>query len=229
MKYIIVGLGNFGSSLSQMLTQMGNEVIGVDNNMGKVDAIKDKITHAVCLDCTDVQAVMSLPLKDTDVVIVGIGENLEANIMTTAVMKQLKVNRLISRAISPLQTTVLEAMGVEEIIHPEEETAERWAKKLTMKGVIDSFEVGTEFSIVEIEVPKQYISKSLEEINFRAKHNMVVLTTIKVSERPNLIGKTSKVNLVQGVASPKTVLEKGDIMVIYGNNNDIKKLLKETS
>jgi trk system potassium uptake protein TrkA len=228
MKYIIIGLGNFGAALSIKLTEMGNEVIGVDNHMGKVEALKDKITHSVCMDCTDMHAVSSLPLKDTDVVIVGIGENLEANIMATAVLKQLNVKRLISRAISPLQTTVLEAMGVEEIIHPEEETAERWAKKLTMRGIIDSFVIGTEYSIVEIEVPKMYIGKTLEEINFRSRHNMVVLTTIKVTEETNLIGKASKVNMVQGVASPKTILGKGDIMVIYGNNKDIKALLEQS-
>jgi len=227
MKYIIIGLGNFGASLSQMLTQMGNEVIGVDTSMAKVDALKDKITHAICMDCTDVQAVMSLPLGDTDMVIVGIGENLEANIMVTAVLKQLKVKRLISRGISPLQITVLEAMDVEEIIRPEEETAERWAKKLTMKGIIDSFEVDSDYSIVEIEVPKVYENKSLAEINFRAKHNMVVLTTIKILEEKNLIGKNTKVNHVQGVASPTTILQKGDIMVIYGSNRDISALMRQ--
>jgi trk system potassium uptake protein TrkA len=225
MKYIIIGLGNFGASISEMLTQMGNEVIGVDNHMSKVEALKDKITHAVCMDCTDIQAVSSLPLKETDVVIVGIGENLEANIMATAVMKQMKVKRLISRAISPLQTTVLEAMGVEEIIHPEKETAERWAKKLSMKGVIDSFEVSSDYSIVEISVPKQYVGKTLGEINFRARHNMVVLTTISISEGLNLIGKMSRVHHVKGVASPSTVLAKDDIMVIFGHNKDIKGLL----
>jgi len=227
MKYIIIGLGNFGASLSQMLTQMGNEVIGVDTSMAKVDALKDKITHAICMDCTDVQAVMSLPLGDTDMVIVGIGENLEANIMVTAVLKQLKVKRLISRGISPLQITVLEAMDVEEIIRPEEETAERWAKKLTMKGIIDSFEVDSDYSIVEIEVPKVYEDKSLEELNFRAKHNMVVLTTIRISEEKNLIGKNTKVNHVQGVASPTTILRKGEIMVIYGSNRDISTLVRQ--
>lgn len=179
------------------------------------------------MDCTDVQAVMSLPLGDTDMVIVGIGENLEANIMVTAVLKQLKVKRLISRGISPLQITVLEAMDVEEIIRPEEETAERWAKKLTMKGIIDSFEVDSDYSIVEIEVPKVYENKSLAEINFRAKHNMVVLTTIKILEEKNLIGKNTKVNHVQGVASPTTILQKGDIMVIYGSNRDISALMRQ--
>lgn len=228
MKYIIFGLGNFGSSLGQKLTAQGNEVIGVDLNMDKVDGLKEKISHTVCLDSTDQFTVAGLPLKDTDVVIVAIGEDQGANIMTTAVLKNLNVKRLISRAITPLHENVLEAIGVDEIVHPEEETAERWAKKLCMKGVVDSFELSGQFSIVEVSVPDKYVGQTLQELGFRRRHNLVVLTTIKKTDTKNLLGINKQENQVQGVASPKTVLEKNDIMVIYGDNKDIKSLLNET-
>ncbi len=227
MKYIIFGLGNFGSALGQKLTEQGNEVIGVDNNMNKVDAMKEKISHTVCLDSTDQFTVSGLPLKDTDVVIVAIGEDQGANIMTTAVLKNLNVKRLISRAISPLHENVLEAMGIQEIVHPEEETAERWAKKLCFKGVVDSFELSGQYSIVEVSVPSKYAGLSLQEVGFRRKHNLVVLTTIKRKEEKNFIGVNRDVNHVQGVASPQTMLAEGDIMVIYGDNKDIKQLLNQ--
>lgn len=227
MKYIIFGLGNFGSSLGQKLTEQGNEVIGVDNNMDKVDSLKETISHTVCLDSTDQFTVAGLPLKDTDVVIVAIGEDQGANIMTTAVLKNLDVKRLISRAITPLHENVLEAMGVDEIVHPEEETAERWAKKLCLKGVVDSFELSGQYSIVEINVPAKYVGQTLQEVGLRRNHNLVVLTTIKREDKKNLLGINRSVNQVQGVASPKTVLEENDIMVIYGDNKDIKGLLNE--
>lgn len=227
MKYIIIGLGNFGASLAEKLTAMGNEVIGVDVNMSKVEIIKDKITHAIKLDSTDITAVSNLPLRDTDVVIVGIGEDKGANIMATALMKQLNVKRLISRAVSPLQEMVLEAMGVDEIIHPEEETAERWAKKLNLQGVVDSFEVNKDYSIVETTIPEEYDGKTLEEIGLKRRYNIIVLTTIKMATEQNLIGASREVGHVQGVASAKTVLIKGDVMVMYGHNRDIKKLLKD--
>lgn len=225
MKYIIIGLGNFGASLAQKLTEQGNEVIGVDNKMSKVDACKGKISHAICMDSTDQFTMTGLPLKDTDVVIVAIGEDQGANIMTTAVLKNLKAKRLISRAITPLHETVLQAMGVDEIVHPEEETSERWAKKLSLKGVVDSFEINGYYSIVEVAVPKKYVGKNLEEIGFRKKHNLVVLTTIRVVKEKNLLGLSKNVHQVQGVASPDTILNEGDIMVIYGDNKDIKKML----
>jgi trk system potassium uptake protein TrkA len=227
MKYIIIGMGNFGASLSQKLTEMGHEVIGVDNSMSKVESIKDKITHAVCMDCTDFHAVSSLPLDETDIVIVGIGEDAGANIMVTALMKQLKVKRLVSRAVSPLQETVIQAIGVDEIIHPEEETAERWAKKLNMSGVVDSFEINDDYSIIEVKVPQRYANKTIQQVGFRPKYNIVVLTTIKTIEEKNLLGLPRKVNKVQGVASPDTRLNPDDILVIYGKNTDIQNLLTE--
>lgn len=227
MKYIIIGLGNFGASLAEKLTAMGNEVIGVDLNMSRVEAIKDKITHAVNLDSTDFTAVSNLPLKDTDIVIVGIGEDKGANIMATALMKQLHVKRLISRAVSPLQEMVLQAMGVDEIIHPEEETAERWSKKLNLQGVVDSFEVNRDYSIIETAVPDEYDGRILEDIGLKRNYDIIVLTTIKITREENSIGASREVSNVQGVASAKTVMHKGDIMVLYGHNRNIKKLLKD--
>ena len=120
MKYIIVGLGNFGASLAEKLTINGNEVIGIDTSMSKVEALKEKISHAICMDATDMYTVSGLPLKETDIVIVAIGEDQGANIVVTALFKNLQVKRLISRAINPLHETILQALGVDEIVHHEE-------------------------------------------------------------------------------------------------------------
>lgn len=226
MKYIIIGLGNFGSSLAQKLTHMGHEVIGVDRQMSKVEALKEKITHTICLDTTDEQAVSHLPLRECDTVIVAIGEDEGANILSTALMKQYKVKRLISRAVSPLHQTILEAMQVDEIVHPEEETAERWAKKLSLRGVVDSFELSGEFSIVEAAVPKRYEGMTLEEAGLNKTYELLVLTTIRMRSEANQIGSTKKVPKVQGIATSQTILSQGDLLVIYGRTADIERFLK---
>lgn len=226
MKHIIIGLGSFGASLASKLTSTGHEVMGVDKDMNKVEALKESITHTICLDATDSQAITHLPLNDTDVVIVCIGENEGANIMATAVIKQAGVKRLISRAISPLHETVLNAIGVDEIVHPEEETAERWAKKLNLEGILDSFDLGGNYSIVEAKVPTKYIGKTISEVGFRRNYNVVVLTTIKVTEETSILGSRKRVNQVQGVASPSTVLMEDDILVMYGGKKDLESLLK---
>ncbi len=226
MKILILGLGNFGSSLAMKLTILGHEVIGVDTNLSKVESLKERLTHTICLDCSDPMAVSILPVNETDIAIVAIGEDEGANIMATALMKQLGARRLISRAVSPLHETVLQAMGVDEIVHPEEETADRWAKKLDIKGIIDSFAVSVVYNIVEAKAPEKYVGRSLKEIGFRRNHNVLVLTTIKYVEEKSVLGNIRRVQQVQGVISSQTIIEKDDILVIYGDIKDIKKVME---
>jgi len=227
MKYIIIGLGNFGASLAQKLTEQGNEVIGIDTSMAKVDAYKEKISHTICMDATDEFTVSGLPLKDTDIVLVAIGEDQGANIMTTAIFKNFEVKRLISRAINPLHEKVLQALGVDEIVHPEEETAERWAKKLCLKNVVDSFELNDDYSIIEANVPDDYIGKTVREVGFRKEFNLLVLTIIKKVQVKSILGKTKTETQVQGVVSADNVIETNDILVLYGSNKDLQIFLKQ--
>jgi trk system potassium uptake protein TrkA len=227
MKYIIIGLGNFGSALAEKLTFAGHEVIGVDKNISRVEAIKESVTHAVCLDSADPTAVVSLPLKNADVVVVCIGENEGANIMATALMKKLNVKRLISRSLGPLHETVLEAMGVSEIVRPEEETAERWVKKLTNTSILDSFELTQGFGVVEVTVPDKFVGRSLEEIGFIKNYSIIVMTILKKTFNKNIFGASQTVLLQQGIPHANTIFELGDIMVIYGKHDDIKRLLED--
>ena len=227
MKVIIIGLGNFGSSLGEKLTNKGNEVIGIDNSMNKVELFKEKISHTICMDSTDEVAVTGLPLKETDMVIVAIGEDQGSNVMTTALFKNLKVKRLISRAINPLHEKVLQAIGVDEIVHPEEETAERWAKKLCIKNVIDSFELDDDHSIIEVKTPEKYIGKTVREIDLKRKHNILILTTIKKTESKSLLGNSKVENIVQGVASADTVIAQDDVLVLYSSNKDLESFLEK--
>lgn len=209
------------------LTASGNEVIGIDSRMEKVDLYKEKISHTICMNATDEFTVSGLPLKDTDVVIVAIGEDQGANIMATALFKNQQVKRLISRAINPLHERVLQALGVDEIVHPEEETAERLAKKLCIKNVVDSFELSEEFSIIEANVPEEYVGKSIREIGFRQKFNLLVLTTIKKEEVKSVLGKSRTMEQVHGIATPDLVLKANEILVLFGSNQDLEKFLKK--
>lgn len=226
MRCIIIGLGNFGSSLALKLTNLGNEVIAVDKEMTKINRIKDKVTHAICLDSTDLNAVNSLPINMTDVAIVCIGKDTGANIMTTATLKNLNVKRLISRSINSLHENVLQAIGINEIIRPEEETASRWSNKINYKNVIESFELSKNFSIVEVVVPEFLVGKTIEELSFRNNFNLLILTIIKNRTERSLIGKYKTTSEAQGIPSPQTMLEKDDVIVTYGANSDIKKFIK---
>ncbi len=228
MKFIIVGLGNFGASLAEKLTQQGNEVIGIDSSIDKVSALKEKISHTIRLDATDENTVSDLPLKNTDIVMICIGENQGTNVLATALFKNLGVKRLISRSINPLHEKILRAIGVDEIVRPEEETAERWSKKLCIKGVVDSFELNKTYSVVEVKTPDFLVGKTIKEVGFRKNHSVVILTIIKQTEETSFFGKTSTVANVQGIPQLETILEKDDILVLYGSNKDLAKVAKIT-
>ncbi len=227
MRYIVIGLGYFGSSLSIKLTEMGHEVIGVDLNMHKVEQFKNLVTHTVCLDASDYQSLSTLPISETDIVIIGIGEDFGASVMATAIFKQLNAKRIMSRAISPLHQTVLEAIGVQEIIRPEQESAERLAKKLEMRGVIDSFDLAEDYNIIEATVPKRYIGKTIAESDFRAKYQVNVLTILRKVESKNIFGNKHYKTSVIGVVSGDTVFDPEDILVVFGKIQDIDRLLHE--
>lgn len=134
MKYIVIGLGNFGSSLAQQLTASGHEVIGIDVNMQKAEELKDTVTHTICLDITEQSAAATLPLKDSDAVIIAIGEDFGTSVKATALMKLMGAPRIIARAFTPLHETVLKAIGVALVINPEHEYAQQFAKRISAGG-----------------------------------------------------------------------------------------------
>lgn len=225
MKYIIVGLGNFGGYLAKRLTDLGHEVTGVDSKEEKVELIKDSITNAITLDATDAQAVKTLPLQDCDVAIIAIGEDFGASIMVTAIFKQMNVKRLISRSINQIHETVIKAIGVDEIIHPEEESAERMAKRLQMKGVLDSLDVTDDYNIIEVKAPARYVGLTIAETKIRQDHHINVLTVIKMEERLNIFGNKTKIKKVTGVVRAETKIEKDDILLLFGHVKDIQAIL----
>ncbi|HZJ80126.1 MAG TPA: TrkA family potassium uptake protein [Dysgonamonadaceae bacterium] len=229
MKFTIIGLGSFGFALAEALAQLGHEVIGVDKQIEIIENIKDKITHAICMDCSHQAAVNSLPLKNTDVVIVAIGEDVGANLLTTALIKKMDVSRLISRSISGIHETILESMEISEIVRPEVETAERWSKKLTTTGMVDSFELTDQHSVVEVVIHGKFVGKTIQEIGFNKDYNVIVLTIMKCVKENNQLDilKHSPKYKIEGIAKAETVLNEGDIMVLYGDNDDISKLLED--
>ncbi|WP_320815966.1 TrkA family potassium uptake protein [Flavobacterium sp.] len=226
MKIIVFGLGNFGMSLALSLTETGNEVIGIDKQMDKVNLVKDKISHAICMDSTNELAFDAVPLKDADKVVVAIGESEGAAIITTAIIKKLSDVKIISRALSPIHDTVLEAMGIHSIIHPEQESADRLTKQINFKSTLENYQLDDNYTISEVKARNEFFGKSLEELDSIDKYHLTLITIIRKKEKRNLIGKKSLVKESIGRPSPDTIIEEGDILVVYGNNKDIEKYCK---
>jgi len=223
MKIIVFGLGNFGMALSLSLTETGNEVIAIDKQMDKINLVKDKISHAICMDSTNELAYEAVPLKDADKVVVAIGENEGAAIITTAIIKKLCDAKIISRALSPIHDTVLEAMGIHSIIHPEQDSADRLTKQINFKSTLENYQLDHNFTISEVKAKKEFFGKTLQELDTIDTYRLTLITIIRNIEKKNLMGKKTIVKETLGRTSPETVVLKDDILVVFGNNKDIEK------
>ena len=146
--------------------------------------------------------------------------------LTTALLKRLKVKRIIGRIVSDLQRTVLEAMAIDEYIMPEEDAAGRLAMRLDNIDIVDSFKISDNYSIIETRVPGKYVGMTLREANLTNKYRVIVLTTIKVTERME-DGEAKTCNEATGIAKSDTILAEGDILVLFGELKDINRLIKK--
>lgn len=227
MKVVIFGLGNFGMSLAIHLSDTGHDVVVADKSAEKVDMIKDKVSHAVVMDTTNENAYRALPLKDTDLAVVGIGEDEGTAVMTTALVKKVCKGRIIARSSSALQDTIFEAMGIDDIIHPEQEYAERLTKKINLKGSIDNFEIEGDYLVSEVKLSEDLIGKSVMESNFREKYHLNIVTILRKKEYSHLLRRKAARNIVLGMPKPDTVFEKDDVLLVFGKSSSIKDYLKQ--
>jgi trk system potassium uptake protein len=227
MKFIVFGLGNYGAALATKLVVLGHEVIGVDKKMELVEKLNHQITHAIALDATSPDAIKALPLTDVDAVINAIGEDEGVNIMTTALLKQRGVKRIICRVTSPLQQTVLEAMNVKEFVYPEGDSAERMAYKLDLKGVTDSFKISDKYKLIEVELPTRYDHKKIRDIDFLGRYHIQPVTIVREMQSRNILGTVRTTRVVQGVLTPDTILHQGDKLLLFGDVVNLEKFMEE--
>ncbi len=225
MKFIVIGLGNFGSALSARLTSLGHEVIGIDGNNEKTEKFKDVITQTICLDCTNEQALATLPLKECDYAIVTIGEDFGGSVMTTALLKQAGVKKLVSRAINPLHHKVIEALGVDRILQPEYDSASRFADSILFSGLSNSFDITDDYKIIEARLPDRYDGLMLSEVDFTNRHSLLILTIIRTENSKSIFGQVQTRNRSLGLPSADQILKKGDQIVLFGKLKDIEGLL----
>lgn len=225
MKYIVVGLGNFGSTLAVRLTQLGHEVFGVDSRFEVVEQFKDRITHVICLDSSKAKSFSSLPIKDVDIAVIAIGEDVGASIITTALMKQHNAKQIIGRSINPVHRTVLESIGIETIFNPEEIAAEMFAKQLEMQGVVESFDLSDDCSIIEIEVPERYLGRYVGSIDFQVKYDLKLIAIKRFVERKNFLGMVSQKSTVDMNVKEDHMLTNKDILVMMGEVKNFENMI----
>ncbi len=223
MKYIVIGLGHLGAVLAQRLTEMGHEVIGVDFDEERVEEYKDSIFSTIRIDVKNSSSVSVLPLDSADAVFVTISNDFGLSVYTAAMLKQKNVKRIIARATSPLQRNVLEALGITEILTPERDYAEALAARFELSGSNHAMILSDEYVILEITAPKVLVGQSLSTIGFEENFGLRLIT-IKRAGKERIFGVSRRVQKIVPQWNGTTVVEPGDILVLFGKVKDFQKL-----
>lgn len=225
MKYLIIGLGNLGRAIASSLTRIGDEVIGVDKNMLRVDAVKQYTSGAINLDTTDRAALNTLPLNEMDAIIVTFGKNVGTSVETVALLKSLQAEKLIVRAISPVHETIIRAIGVSEIFTPEEDFASIYASMSLLGGLFKQWYKVTEtHHIYKIKIPSALVGQDLGTVKPEENFDIRLVAIERPQEVRNLIGLKQIQYQVIDHFTDKFVLEENDMLIIFGKMETIKRL-----
>lgn len=210
-QFIVIGLGRFGSSVAQTLTDSGHDVLAIDQDNQIIQDISNSVTHAVEADATDEEALKTLGVRNFDVAIVSIGDNLHANILCTLILKELGVPYVIVKAQDNLHGKVLTKVGADRVVYPERDMGERIANNLISSNVLDYLEFAPNYSVVEIMASENMIGKTLAEVGFRNKFDVNVMA----------IKRGDNLNLTPG-ANDKIMAD--DNLIVMGKNDNLDKI-----
>lgn len=224
MKYIVIGLGNFGSALAIELSNYGHEVIGVDVSESRVNAMNDRIASVFQLDATERDLLRMLPLEDIDGVIVTIGENFGSSIQIIAQLRHLKVDNIYARAFNETHEMVLESLNIEHILTPETDAAGLIAATLFFKGVISSLKIDEEYYIIRIKTPGKFVGFTCKEINLYSNFKLKLISVSSLSTKKNLFGISGKSYVITDTENEDYKIQEQDILTIYGNKDNFIKL-----
>ena len=173
--YIVVGLGRFGTQVAKRLYELGCEVLAIDNSAVKVQQVSNYVTHAVVGDARDKEVLKALGAKDFDCAVVAIGDSLADSVLATMNLKELGVPKVVCKASDETHRQVLKKLGADQVVIPEQENADRLAKSLASRNVLDYIELSDDYGIIEVPAPAPWLEKSLIELNVRAKLGVNIL------------------------------------------------------
>lgn len=210
-QFVVIGCGRFGSSVAKKLTELGCEVLVVDQNEEIIQNISDVVTYAVQADATDENTLKSLGIRNFDVAIVTIGGDIQASVLVTLMIKELGVKQIIAKAQNDMHAKVLYRIGADRVVFPEREMGTRIAKNLVSDNILDYIELAPDYSIVEVLALEEWIGSSLKDLNMRAEYGINVMA----------IKNGLDINIA---VNADEVIKTGDILVVIGHNDDLNKI-----
>lgn len=228
MRYLIIGLGIYGTNLAIDLTKMGNEVIGADVNHSLVDAIKDYISTAYILDATDESALTALPLNNVDLVIVAIGENFGASIRIVALLKKLKVPHIYARAIDDLHESILESFEIDRILTPEQRAATDLVNEMGVGGNVWSLKIDDNNFIMKFKAPDKFTGEPYSSLNLDKDYNLKLLGATRLKASRNALGIMRKRQELMDSLDNERV-EADDILICQGTAEAYRDMYRHLS
>lgn len=228
-KFAVIGLGKFGMNVAATLFEKGAEVIAIDNNQALIDEISGRVSVAINMSSTDEKALKSNRIQDVDAVILAIGNSIEVSVLTSVILKKLGVSNIYAKVDSKVHARILELLGIQNIIFPEEQIGIQLANSLISSSVLEYIDLSSGHSVVELVVPDSWAGKTLQQLALPTERgiNIVAIKGTEHSvteEGENIIKK--KINDMPGA---NDVINEEDVMVLIGPKAKINDLINETS
>lgn len=210
-QFIIIGMGKFGQSLTLELSEMGHEVMAVDKDEAALMPVQDHATHVMIADATEEDVIQSLGIENFDCAVVAIGNDIQSNILASINCKEQGIKAVWAKAHSRLHGKVLDKIGVDRVIYPEQEMGERVAHLLTNHNMLDYLSLAKEYQLIEVIANPAWVGHSIDEQNFRSRHGV---TIIAIRSGEDFIVSPP----------PDYVMKSGDVLVVVGKTANVEKL-----
>ncbi len=209
-EFAVIGLGRFGGSICEELSMEGMKVLAIDINEHKINEFKNIASHSVIIDSTDESALKEIGINNIDHVIVAIGDDIQASILTTVILTDLNVKKITVKAQNDYHAKILKRIGADQVVHPERDMGKRLAHSIISNNILDYLELSEDHSIVEVKVGERMIGKTLIDLNIRADYGCNVVAIKR--------GKQMNVS-----PSADETLQVEDILIVIGADDDISK------
>lgn len=226
-QFAVIGVGRFGSSVAKTLSQKGCQVLAIDIKESAVQDVAEFVTQAVCVDATDEKALRSVGIENVDVAVVGMGNNLEASILTTLILKEVGIKDVISKAVTEEHRKVLQRLGASKVVAPERDMGARLANSLISPEIVEHIDLSKDSSIVELIPPKEFVNKNLRDLDVRKKYNLNVIAVKRKLRVVNKEGEAEEEAKINISPEPGDIIREGDLLIVVGTNAKIEEFKKQ--
>lgn len=224
-RFAVIGVGRYGHTIAKRLAEKGAQVFAFDPSEEKIEKIKDDVAFAVTMDATDRRALEAQNIREVDAVVVAIGENFEATILTCVHLMDMGVKRIIARASGVQQRMILEKIGINEILTPEDEVADAIRETLLNPNIVSFLQLPDDHEIAEIIAPRGVIGRSIDDVGFRNKYEMTLITIKRVYAMTKN-GEACKEQHIIGVPKSDTVIQEEDTLVVFGAAASVERFIE---